>query len=478
MDAGLLPVSGWQPRWLDSAAVAPADPAAELRRVEKALSGRWPESRLEPSLDRIRALTDLLGQPQRACPVVHITGTNGKTSSARMIDALLQAFGLRVGRLTSPHLESITERITIDGEPLSPGRFAAAYDDIAPYVDLVDAQQEHPASFFEVLTAMAYATFADTPVDIAVVEVGLGGSWDATNVADGQIALVTPIDLDHTHLLGPTVTSIATEKAGIIKPGATVVTAVQPGAVMDVLLRRAEEVGATVARQGLECGVLSRAVAVGGQVLSLQGLGGVYDGIVLPLFGPFQAANAACALAVVEAFLGQGRSDSRIDRGSDGRINTELVRQGFAAVTSPGRLEPVRGAPTVLVDAAHNPAGMTATVAGLADAFDFRRLVAVVALLADKDARGMLDVLEPAVDMVVVTQNSSPRRLPVDDLAALAVDVFGADRVEVALRLDDALEAAVRLAEEGAEDGPLTGVGVLVTGSVITAGEARTLLRQ
>jgi dihydrofolate synthase/folylpolyglutamate synthase len=453
---------------VDWAPVSQADAANELRRVEKALAGRWPESDIEPSLDKIRALTDLLGEPQRAYPVIHVTGTNGKTSSARMVDSLLQAFGLRVGRFTSPHLESITERITIDGEPLSPERFAAAYDDVLPYVELVDAQHTHPMSFFEVLTAMAYATFADAPVDVAVVEVGLGGSWDATNVADGQVALITPIDLDHTRLLGPTLTSISTEKSGIIKPGATVVTAVQPAEAAEVLLRRSAEVDATVAREGLEFGVVRRAVAVGGQLLDLQGLGGVYDGLFLPLSGPFQAANAAGALAAVEAFLGGG---------AEGRINPEAVRQGFARVSSPGRLEPVRGAPTVIVDAAHNPAGMAATVSGLADDFDFNRLVAVVAVLAEKDSRGMLEVLEPVVDTVVVTQNSSPRHLPVDDLAALAVAVFGADRVEVAPRLDDAIDAAVRLAEEDA-DGPLSGVGVLVTGSVITAGEARTLLRR
>ncbi len=449
--------------------MAAKDPTGELRRVEKALAQRWPESDIEPSLDKIRALTDLLGQPQRAYPVVHVTGTNGKTSSARMVDALLRGFGLRVGRFTSPHLESITERITIDGEPLSPERFAAAYDDVLPYIELIDAQYEHPMSFFEVLTAMAYATFADTPVDVAVIEVGLGGSWDATNVADGQVALITPIDLDHTRLLGPTVTSIATEKAGIIKPGATVVTAVQPAEAAEVLLRRSVEVDATVAREGLEFGVLTRAVAVGGQVLTLQGLGGVYDEIFLPVLGAYQAANAAGALAAVEAFFGGGQH---------GQIDPDVVRQGFAQVSSPGRLEPVGSAPTVLVDAAHNPAGMTATVAALAEDFDFRRLVAVVAVLAEKNARGMLEALEPVVDTVVVTQNSSPRRLPVDDLAALAVEVFGADRVEVTPRLDDALDAAVRLAEEDAEAGPLSGVGVLVTGSVVTAGEARTLLRR
>ncbi len=449
--------------------MAAVDPTSELYRVEKALAQRWPESDIVPSLALIRALTDLLGEPQGAYPVIHITGTNGKTSSARMIDALLQSFGLRVGRFTSPHLESITERITIDGVPLSPARFAAAFDDVLPFVELIDARSDHPMSFFEVITAMAFATFAEAPVDVAVIEVGLGGSWDATNVADGQVALITPIDIDHTRLLGPTVAGIAAEKAGIIKAGATVVSAVQAPDAAEAIGRRAIEVEASVAREGMEFGVVSRSVAVGGQVLTLQGLGGGYDDVFLPLFGAHQAANAAGALAAVEAFFGAGPR---------GRIDPLAVREAFAQVSSPGRLEPVRSSPTVLIDAAHNPAGMAATAAALSDAFDFRRLVAVVAVLLDKDALGMLEALEPVAETVIVTENSSPRHLPVDDLAAQAVSVFGADRVEVSGRLDDAIEDAVRLAEEGAGDGPLSGVGVLVTGSVITAGEARTLLHR
>ncbi len=413
------------------------------------------------------SLIDLLGEPQRAYPVIHVTGTNGKTSTARMIDALLQAFGLRVGRFTSPHLQSITERITIDGQPLAPAVFAAAYDELLPFVELVDQRSDHPTSFFEILTAMAYSTFADSPVDVAVVEVGLGGSWDATNVAVGQVAVITPISLDHTRLLGPTLSAIATEKAGIIKAGATAVMGLQPAEAAEVLLRRALEVDASVAREGLEFGVVERAVAVGGQSLTLQGLGGSYEEIFLPLHGPHQAANAAGALAAVEAFFGGGS-----DRG---RVDVDAVREGFAAVASPGRLEAVRSAPTVLVDAAHNPAGMAATVAALQDAFSFRRLIAVVAVLAEKDVRGILEALEPAVDAIVITQNSSPRSMAVDELAAIAVAVFGADRVDVTPRLDDALEAAVGLAEE---EEPLSGVGILVTGSVVTAGEARTLLRR
>jgi dihydrofolate synthase / folylpolyglutamate synthase len=437
-----------------------------LRRVESALLSRWPESRLAPSLDRMWALMDLLGEPQTAYPVVLVAGTNGKTSTVRMVESLLRSFGLRTGRYTSPHLESMLERIALDGESLSAERFVAAYDEIAPYLELIDSRSDAPMSFFEVLTGMAYATFADAPVDVAVVEVGMGGSWDATNVADAQVPVVLPIALDHTDYLGTTVGDIAVEKAGIVKHDALAVLAQQQSLeAAEVVLRRTIDVGATVAREGMEFGVLRRDVAVGGQMLDLQGLGGNYEDLFLPLHGAHQAHNAACALAATEAFLGGGRE----------QVDVDIVRQAFAEVTSPGRLEVVRRSPTVLLDAAHNPAGAAATTAAIHDAFTFTRLIGVVAVLAGKDARGMLEALEPVLAEVVVTQNSSPRSLSVDQLAATAVDVFGAERVEVIPRMDDALDAAVTLAEE---EGDLGGAGVLVTGSIVTVGEARTLLRR
>jgi dihydrofolate synthase/folylpolyglutamate synthase len=439
----------------------------ELIRVEKALDARGP-GRMVPDRERITALLDLLGNPQRAYPSVHLTGTNGKTSTARMVDALLRAFGLRVGRYTSPHLESITERIAVDGEPLSAERFVEAYDDVAPFAELLDSRGAEALTYFELTTAMAFAAFAETPVDVAVVEVGLGGEWDATNVLEAPVAVVTPIDLDHTQLLGETVREIATEKAGIIHSGATLVSAVQLPEAAEPLLRRASEVGATVAREGLEFGVVAREVAVGGQMLTLQGLSGMYEEIFLPLHGAHQAQNAAVALAAVEAFLGGGA-----DRG----IDAEAVREGFARVTSPGRLERVRNSPTVLLDAAHNPAGIRALTDALTEEFSFGRLVAVVAVLDDKDARTMLELLEPVVDAVVVTRNSSPRSLDPDALGAVAVEVFDAERVDVVPRLDDAIDAAVQLAEEGSE-GPLGGEGVLVTGSVVTVADARRLLKR
>ncbi|MEW2042178.1 Mur ligase family protein, partial [Streptomyces sp. NPDC005534] len=315
----------------------PADPEVDkaLREVETELAGRWGETKLEPSVDRIAALMDILGEPQRAYPSIHITGTNGKTSTARMIEALLSDFDLRTGRYTSPHVQSVTERISLDGAPISAERFIETYNDIKPYIEMVDGQQEYRLSFFEVLTGMAYAAFADAPVDVAVVEVGMGGSWDATNVIDGDVAVVTPIDLDHTDRLGETPGEIAVEKSGIVKQDSTVILAQQPVDAAQVLLKKAVEVNATVAREGLEFGLVARHVAVGGQLLTLRGLGGEYEEVFLPLHGAYQAHNAAVALAAVEAFFGVGSAHAE-------RLDIDTVRKAFASVTSPGRLEIVR----------------------------------------------------------------------------------------------------------------------------------------
>ncbi|MEU6536375.1 folylpolyglutamate synthase/dihydrofolate synthase family protein [Streptomyces sp. NPDC047000] len=449
-------------------ALRPADPevAAALREVEAELATRWGETKLEPSVTRIAALMDVLGDPQRSYPSIHITGTNGKTSTARMIEALLGAFELRTGRYTSPHVQSITERISLDGTPVTAERFVETYRDIEPYVGMVDAQQEYRLSFFEVLTAMAYAAFADAPVDVAVVEVGMGGSWDATNVIDAGVAVVTPIALDHTDRLGGTPAEIAREKGGVIKQDATVILAQQPVDAAQVLLKRAVEVDATVAREGLEFGVVARQVAVGGQLMTLRGLGGEYPEMYLPLHGAHQAHNAAVALAAVEAFFGVGAQRAE-------RLDLDTVRKAFAAVSSPGRLEVVRRSPTVVLDAAHNPAGAQVTAEAVGEAFDFSRLIGVVGASAEKDVRGLLEAFEPVFAEVVVTQNSSHRAMDADELAAVAVEVFGEERVQVEPRLPDALEAAITLAEE---EGEYAGAGVLVTGSVITVGEARLLL--
>jgi dihydrofolate synthase / folylpolyglutamate synthase len=442
---------------------------ARMREVEREIVSRRPEHSVDLALDRMAELISMLGDPQRACPVIHITGTNGKTTTARMIDALLRARGLRTGRFTSPHLVSIRERICVDGAPVDAERFVAAYEEIIPYVTLVDARHPAAMSFFEVLTGMAFTIFADTPVDVMVLEVGVGGRLDCTNVADGVVAVVTPISIDHTRLLGSTIEQIAAEKSGIIKPGAVAVLAQQPLAAAEVLLRQAVEVGATVAREGVEFGVLSREQAVGGQQLALRGLRGIYDDIYLPLFGLHQAGNAACALAAVEAFAG-------VSDAAGAALDAELVREAFAHVSSPGRLEVIRRSPTIIIDASHNPAGMAATVAAVREAFSFTYLAGVFASYADKDVPGMLAELEPLLDEIVVTRNSSDRSMDPAVAAELAAEIFGEERVRSAARLDDAIDAAVALADEAGAGGVPSGVGVLVTGSVIGAGDARRLL--
>ena len=445
-----------------------ARPAETYAEVEDALLSRWPESRLDPTLERIEDFTDLLGRPQDAYPVIHITGTNGKTSTARMVEALLLALGLRTGRFTSPHLESMTERITVDGEPLSEEAFVRAFNDVAPYTHLVDERHDHPLSFFETIVGMAYAAFADAPVDVAVVEVGMGGAWDATNVVEAKVAVLTPVGLDHAQYLGDTTGDIAREKVGIVKPGSTVVTAVQPADVAEVLVGRAAEVGATIAREGLEFGVLSRVPAVGGQVVSLQGLKGAYDDVFLPLFGAHQAQNAALALAAVEAFLGGEQPVAR-----------DVVEEALGQVASPGRLEIIRRSPTILLDAAHNPAGAEATVAALQDSFTFSPLIGVMSVMADKDIEGVLAAFEPVLAHLVCTQNSSARALPAPELAEIARGIFGVDRVSEARSLDDAIDQAAALAEAGGVFGEGIGSGgVLVTGSVVTVGEARAMLKE
>ena len=414
------------------------DAVRTYAEAERALLSRWPETKLDPSLDRVAAFTELLGEPQKGYPVVHLTGTNGKTSTSRMIDTLIRATGLRTGRFTSPHVESMTERISLDGEPLTEEQFLEAYNDVAALARLADEDAVHPLSFFEMVGGMAYATFANAPVDAAVVEVGMGGSWDATNVADATVAVILPIAVDHAAYLGSRPVDIAVEKAGIIKPGSIVVSAVQDEDVAAVIAERAVEVGATVLWEGRDFGVSQRVPAVGGQMLRLSGLRGEYDEVFLPLYGAHQGHNASLA---------------------------------------PGRLEVVRRSPTIVLDAAHNPHGAAAVVDALDDSFAFSPLVGVVGVMADKDYEGVLATFEPSMAAIVCTQNSTHRTLPAEELAEVARGIFGVDRVYVAPRLDDAITQAATLAEEGGVFGEAIGSGaVLVTGSVITVGEARHLL--
>jgi dihydrofolate synthase/folylpolyglutamate synthase len=441
--------------------------ARRLREVEQSILSRTPEHDLEPSLDRVRAVMELLGDPQRTFPVIHVTGTNGKTSTARIIEALLREMGLKTGRFTSPHLHSMLERIAVGGRPVDAERFLAAYDDVIPFVEMVDARSivdGGPAmTYFEVLVAVAYAAFADLPVDVAVVEVGMGGSWDATNVVDAQVAVVTPIGLDHRHFLGDTIAEIATEKAGIIKPDAIAVLGLQPETdAVEVLVDRANEVGARITVEGTDFGVTERDVAVGGQQISLRGLAAEYPDLFLPLHGTHQAQNAAVAVAAVEAFLGGGEQP----------LDIEVLRAGLATADSPGRLEIVRRSPTVLVDAAHNPAGARVLSRAIAESFTFARLIGVVAVMKDKDATEILEELEPVLDEVVVTRTTSPRAMSPRRLGELATEVFGEQRVTVVDELPDALDRAAGMADA---DGGVSG-GVLATGSVVTAAEVRMLL--
>ena len=442
--------------------ISPAD-QARIDAIEKALLARWPETRIAPTLERISALVDILGSPQLTYPTIHIGGTNGKTTTSRMIDSLLFEMGLRTGRFTSPHLESYLERICINGAPIDAKELIFSFNDISPYFDLMDSKFEHPISFFEAITALAFAAFAEHPIDVGVIEVGMGGTWDATNVVDADVSVITPIGLDHMEYLGSTIGEIAATKAGIIKEEGFIVLAQQTPEAAVELLRRAAEVGADVAREGLEYSIDSRAVAVGGQLISITGLRGHYDDIFLPLHGKHQASNAAAALIAVEAFFGE--QDLDID----------AVRAGFANVTSPGRCEIIHRDPTIILDAAHNPHGAKAIAETIQSEFTFDEVTGIVALMADKDALGILQTLEPIMNQIIVTTNSSERSMSVSDLKALASQVFGADRVFAEDNLQDAIDRAVRDAIRPLSDESLA---ILITGSVVTVGEARTAVRK
>jgi len=457
---------------------APQEVSAEelraLAEVEEELNERWPETKIEPSLDRIEMLMDLLGHPERSFDVIHIAGTNGKSSTARMVDSLLRAFHRRVGLVTSPHLQRVTERIGIDGQPIHPRDYVRIWHEIKPFVEMVDAQSDVPMSKFEVLVGLSYAAFADAPVDVAVVEVGLGGRWDATNVVNADVSVITPVGLDHTDYLGDTLAEIAGEKAGIIKsredaddpltPNENiVVVAEQDPEAMRVILQQAVDVEAGVARSGSEFAALESRIAVGGQQVNIQGLGGMYEDIFLPLHGEHQAKNSAVALAAVEAFFGVSAGHP---------LDVATVRNGFAQAISPGRLERVRTSPTTFIDAAHNPHGAKALGAALDRDFDFARLIGVLSIFADKDATGILTALEPYLTEVVITQNSSPRALDAYDLAETARDIFGEERVYVADNLPGAYAQAVELAEDAEVQ---SGSGIIITGSVVTAGDARAM---
>ena len=429
--------------------------------IEAALLARWPETRIAPTLERISALTDILGSPQLTYPTIHVAGTNGKTSTSRMIDSMLFEMGLRTGRFTSPHLESYLERISINGQPISAAELIFSYNDISPYLELMDSKFENPISFFEAITALAFAAFAEHPIDVGVIEVGMGGEWDATNVVEAGVSVITPIGLDHMEYLGNTLTEIAKTKGGILKSGGFGVLAQQEPEAAIELLRRAAEVGIDVAREGVEYSLTSRAVAVGGQLISVKGLNESFDDIFLPLHGKHQAANDATALVAVEAFFG------------DTALDHDAVRAGFAAVTSPGRCEVVHRDPTILLDAAHNPHGAKALAETISNEFTFDEVIGVVASFGDKDVRGILLLLEPIMNEIIVTTNSSPRAMKLSDLEKLEIEIFGKDRVTAIESLSAAIDQAIKDAKRPLSD---ESVGILITGSVITVGESRAII--
>ena len=433
---------------------------AAVAKIYESIVERAPEHDIEPSLDRIRMLLDILGDPQNTFPTVHITGTNGKTSTARMIDAVLTAFGVRVGRFTSPHLIDVRERMSIEGAPISREAFIAAWNDIAPYIEMVDTKSVADGgvrlSFFEVFTALALAAFADHPVDAGVIEVGMGGTWDATNLIEAGVSVIMPIDLDHTKWLGSTIREIATEKAGIIKPGQIVVIAEQPEEALEVLLNRAREVDAIVRLEGRDFEVLDRQMGVGGQLVTVRTPSATYTDIFVPLFGEHQAHNAAAALVAVEAFMG-GRA-----------LDAKIVENGMMTATSPGRLQVVRTSPTILVDAAHNPAGARVLADALDDSFAFAHVVGVYSAMGDKDIESVLAEMEPHLDSIVIIEMPGERAANIEQLREIAIDVFGEDRVEVRDSLGEAVDRAATLAE--ATTDPADKCGVVVFGSVVLAG--------
>ena len=446
-----------------------AHTAAVLERVEEIyqqIIARVPEHQVQPTLDRVTETLDILGDPQNSYPSVHITGTNGKTSTTRMIDALLGAFGVRTGRFTSPHLVDVRERITIEGESIFPDEFVRTWEDIAPYIEMVDRAHAETdgtkLSFFEVFTVMAFAAFADHPVDAAVVEVGMGGRWDATNVIDAGVGVIMPIAIDHEKWLGSTIREIAEEKAGIIKPGQIVIVAKQQEEALRVIEERAAQVDAIVRLEGRDYEVLDRQLGVGGQMITVRTPAAVYEDVFVPLFGDYQASNAAAAIAAVEAFMG-GRA-----------LDAKVVEAGMLSATSPGRLQVVRHSPTIIVDAAHNPAGAHTLGESISEAFDFERVVGVYSAMGDKDIEGVLGEVEPYLDSIVITQMPGPRAKPAEEIAQIAREVFGADRVDVQEDILEAIATAVNLGESGDESAPAT--GVVVFGSVLLAGEVLRLM--
>ncbi len=439
------------------------DFTAAADAVYQSLLARLGEASPQPRLTATRRTVELLGDPQRAYPIIHVTGTNGKTSTSRIAESILRAYGLRTGLFTSPHLVRFNERIMIDGQPIGDEALARNWDDIQPYLQIVDSELESagelPLTFFEAMTALAFACFADAPVDVAVIEVGMGGEWDSTNVGDGQVAVFTPISLDHTNRLGNTIAQIARTKSGIIKPAADVVSAAQPAEALRELVQAAELTESTFAAQPSAFDVVTTAVAVGGQLVTIRGRAGTYSDLFLPLYGDHQAQNAAVAVAAVETFLGRGTMP----------LNTALVEEGLAEASSPGRLQLIGIEPTVLVDAAHNPSGAATLAAALRTYFDFDEIAFVLGVLVDKDAVGIIRELAPLATRFHATQSGSERAIDHEVLGDLVLASTNSESTYVFPDLEDALERA----REWAAEEPRR--AVVVTGSITLVGDAMAI---
>jgi dihydrofolate synthase/folylpolyglutamate synthase len=430
--------------------------ATKADEVMDALLTRIPENKLRPRLEPTRRAVELLGDPQKSYRVIHITGTNGKTTTTRIIERILRELGLRTGRFTSPHLVRLNERMAIDGEPVGDQQMAEVWADIEPILALVDAELEAAGdtklTFFEALAVLGFAVFADAPVDVLVLEVGMGGEWDSTNVADGDVAVFTPISIDHAERLGNTVAEIAKTKSGIIKAGAIVVSSAQPAEALEVIEAKSASIAERIAVYGRDFEVLDVEPDVAGQRFSVKTLTSEYRDLFLPLHGEYQAENAALAISAVEAFFG-----------ASNRLFDDVLRVAIADSTSPGRLQVVSRNPLTILDAAHNPGGAEVLARAMKKSFGAPETVAVVSILADKDATALLEALDDTAKTFIITQSSSPRAITVDELAQLARNVFGAERVKTA---ESALTAMTLARREVADNG-----AILVTGSITLVGD-------
>ena len=431
--------------------------AAQSDIVLEKLLLRIPENKIRPRLEPTRRAVELLGDPQRSYKVIHVTGTNGKTSTTRFIERILREHGLKTGRFTSPHLVRLNERMALDGEPVSDEQLISVYSDIEPILEFVDqelaAAGENPLTFFEALAVLGFAVFADAPVDVLVLEVGMGGAWDSTNVADGDVAVFTPIGLDHMERLGNTLEEIAGTKSGIIKPGSVVVSSVQDPKVLAVLENAAKQSAEAFKLEGRDFGVSESVPSSTGQSVSISGLASSYGPYQAPVFGSHQGQNIAVAVAAVEAFLGGGQIP----------IADDILRSAISDVSSPGRLQLIRTEPNLLLDGAHNPAGAAILAAALRAEFSGKPLVGVLAVLADKDARGLFSNLAGVFDSVIVTESSSPRSMPVAELEIVAREGLGQE-VQSVSDFKSALELAKQRASE--IDGT-----VVVSGSITLVGD-------